>query len=190
MEEKTNFFMEHKIISLFLILIIIGIISGLFGNSSENKTTTPVTDISKFEYSIEQNTITLKRYKGNSENIIISDTYNIDNTNYQVTNMENAIFNGCNSKKIYIPKTMKCVYDDTLAYLSAEHIDIYFEGTEEEWNNIFKVYKKADAKEKWDAGESEEAGKALADKLNEKIGHKYDESKFTYHFEAKVEDIK
>lgn len=184
-----KFFMEHKLLTFFLLLILIGVVSGIFGDSRGRTQKRSATDISKFEYSIEGNNITLEKYKGNDRTIIIGDSYNIDNVDYVVTDMGNAVFNSCNANKIYIPKTLQCVYDNTLAYLSSEHVDIFFEGSEEEWNNIFKIYQKADVKEKLAEGNYSDAGVALADSLNEKIGHKYDESNFTYHYNSKMEDV-
>lgn len=66
---------------------------------------------------------------------------------------------------------------------------MYFEGNQNEWNAIFKKYEISNAKEKWSNGDAEGAGKALANKFNSSFGHKYNENKFTYHFEAKIEDI-
>lgn len=184
--------MSKKKIVLFIIafLIFCGIISSITNNSTNTSSKIPEkTEISNFDYEIVNDSLTLNKYKGVKKYIIISDTYNINGVDYKVRNFDNSIFNGCNASVIYIPKTLECIYDNTLAYLHNEHIDIYYEGSEDEWNNIFTTYTPSSAKEEWDNGNAKEAGEALADKLNSKIGHQYDTSKFTYHFNSTIESI-
>lgn len=50
-----KFFMEHKLLTFFLLLILIGVVSGIFGDSRDRTQKRSATDISKFEYSIEGN---------------------------------------------------------------------------------------------------------------------------------------
>ena len=167
--------------------------------------------ISDFDYSIsEDNIVMLKQYKGNDSTLKIESQYNIDGQSYTtdlsdfqindtsvtalivsdgITELNDSIFNGCNVEKIYLPNTLTVVYDNTLAYLTENHIDIYYEGTQNDWNAIFTTYQAKSASEEWENGNAEEAGKAFADKLNSYIGHEYDSSKFTYHFESSMDDI-
>lgn len=106
-----------------------------------------------------------------------------------ITELNNSIFNSCKVSKIYLPKSLSIIYDDTLAYLGEDKIDVYYEGTEDEWNNMFTEYQAKSASEEWSNGNAEESGKALADKLNSSIGHEYDSSKFTFHYESDITDI-
>lgn len=177
------------IVIVVILLLIIGSTNSKKSQNTSNDTTIETTNISKFNYNINDTKLTLEKYKGNDNSIIISDTYTIDGINYTVNNISHTIFNGCTATKIYIPKTIECVYDDTLAYLNKDHIDIYYEGTEEEWNSIFTKYEASSAKEEWNNGNAEKAGKALADKLNAKIGHTYNPEKFTYHYNSNINNI-
>ena len=158
-------------------------------NNSNTVRKTNITDISNFDYSIDGENLIIEKCRGRQRSIIINNTYIIDGKEYKVTDIKHAAFNGCNANIIYFPKTLTHIYDDTLAYLNEEMVDIYYEGTEEEWNAIFTKYEITSAKEEWNNGNAEAAGEALADKLNAKIGHKYDESKFNYHYEVNINDI-
>ena len=55
------------------------------------------------------------------------------------------------------------------------------------WGNIFTEYKKTKVE---DSEFGEEMGTAIADKINEMIGSKYDSSKFEYYFSASPDDLK
>lgn len=180
------------VIAVILLLIIIGAMGRKNdkNNTQETSSETMATDISKFDYSIEDGKLILNKYKGREKFVIINDSYTVEETVYEVNEIAHTIFNGCSASVVYLPKTLSCVYDDTLAYLNAEHVELYFGGSEEDWNRIFTQYEKASAAEKWNEGDAEGAGVALADKLNAKFGHKYDESKFSYHFNATMMDIK
>jgi len=180
--------------AIFVVIVVI-VLLGIIVPSDRSEETKEVsnqlvaTDISKFDYSIDNGKLVLQKYKGREKAIVISENYSIEGIEYEVTEIAHAIFNGCSADTIYLPKTLIKVYDDTLAYLNAEHINLYFGGSEENWNNIFTKYEIADTKERWNDGDAEGAGEALADKLNSKFGHEYDESKFTYHFETNISDI-
>lgn len=188
--------LKKGLLIFFIILIIYSLIQAVI--QINNKTTlsnsnasikNSITDISDFDYSIEGENLVIEKYNGRQESIIINDTYTIDSKEYKVTNIEHAVFNGCDANLIYLPKTLVCIYDDTLAYLDNEVIDIYYEGTEEEWNKIFTKYETSSVSEEWNSGNAEGAGEALASKINSKIGHQYDKNKFNYHYEANIDDI-
>lgn len=169
--------------------------------------------INSFDYSIDGNTVLLNKYNGSDHTLVIESNYTIDGMQYDVnldnfcigmdnnstdtliisegiTSVNDAIFNGCEVTKIFFPKSLSVIYDNTLAYLDADHIDIYYAGSEEEWYNIFQTYIANSISEKLKEGDGTAAGKALAYKVNSFIGHKYDASKFKYHFESNVEDVK
>lgn len=163
-----------------------------------------------FEYSIDGETISLERYNGDSEILEISPTmevggktYNTDLSDFQVysssvktliidegiTQIHTSIFNGSDVETLFFPKSLSQIYDYTLAYLHPDEgrkIQVYYAGTEEEWNSIFTEYTHM---EEQDSG-AEAVGQAAADFVNGLIGVEYDASLFEYHFSASIEDIK
>ena len=105
------------------------------------------------------------------------------------TEVPNNIFNSCDVQKVFFPRSMICVYDNTLSYLhpaEGQRIKIYYAGTQEEWSSIFTAYQRTYVE---DAEFGEELGTALADKLNEMIGAGYDSSQFEYYFSASPSDL-
>lgn len=196
--ETKKFYNQKWFWVIIAIIIIITIVSSNTNEETIEETDAETiaeviqaTDISNFNYTIENDSITIEKYTGNDEYIIIPDTYNIDGIDYQVNNIALAIFNGCgNVTTIYLPKTIQCVYDYSLAYLNAEHIDLYFEGTEDEWNTIFTIYEPSTVSDEWNDGDYEGSGEALAYKLNSYIGGTdYDETKFTYYYNSTISNI-
>lgn len=177
----------------------------------EVKTDFPYGDISDFDYDIEGDTIFLHSYDGNRKIVEIKNSYIIDEKDYKVdisdfqvsnsgvntlilddgfTEVYTPIFNSCGVKNVFFPKTMMNVYDNTLSYLhpnEGEKIQIYYEGTKEEWLNIFTEYKRTKVE---DAEFGEEMGTAVADKINEMMGSGYDSSEFEYYFSANASDLK
>lgn len=178
-------------------------------------------DIEDFSYNLSENKIILEEYEGDCEILEICSSYTVGEKEYGtdlsefqvgigndevktvifedgIKTINNSIFNSCEVSSVYFPKSIELVYDNTLAYLSAEDgekIKIHYGGTEDEWNNIFTDYERKTLKEAWnssDKGEEKgsEAGKSAADKFNEWIGHKYDSSEFEYFFSANPDDLK
>lgn len=169
----------------------------------------PEIEIDNFEYTLENNVIKLNRYKGDSDAIEINPRYEIGGTYFEtdimdfqissdsvhtivfnegIVDMNESIFNGCKVEQIYFPKSLKIMYDHTLAYLHPEEgtkIKIYYAGTHEEWNNIFTEYTHIVNSES--LGES--AGKAAADFINGLFGMEYDASQFEYYFLSSVEAL-
>lgn len=167
-------------------------------------------NISEFETETTDGQIKLLKYIGNDEVLTIyptyeigGQTYNTDLSNFMVHSkdvkciifeegieeIQTATFNSVNVEKIFFPKSMTTVYDYTLAYLhpdDGEQIEIYYAGTQDDWNNIFKHYERTKAE---DTEPGEEMGKAIADKINQSIGVSYDASLFVYYFSAKQEDM-
>ena len=84
---------------------------------------------------------------------------------------------------------MKCVYDTSLRYLHPEEeskIQIYYEGTGEEWNQIFSTYERQSVKEAWNSNDDWEkkgsaVGASVAEKLNGMMGE-YDSSNYEFHY--------
>lgn len=167
--------------------------------------------LADFRYELIGDEISLKEVKGYPEVVYIDNYYTVDGIQHHtnlddfrignsqvkavvfsvgITNVQEAIFNSStNIKKVYFPITMERVTDNCLAYLTpdeGEKIHIYYEGSQEQWQNIFKVYERTPVGEAESAGE---AGTALADWLNEKVGHKYESEKYEYFFNAIPEDL-
>lgn len=178
-------------------------------NISESTITSNTVD--DFEYTIDNDTLLLESYTGKDSVLTIESEYEIDGVYYQVnlsdfqirnssvktfivsegiTELNNSIFNGSDVNKIYLPSSLNIIYDDTLAYLNEDHIDIYYGGTEADWESIFTEYQISSPSEEWENGNAEDAGKAAADKLNQAMGHKYDSSKFTYYYQSTEDDAK
>lgn len=171
------------------------------------------TDIGDFEYEIQNNKIVLDSYEGKDDIIEIAASYVVDGIEYAVdmsefqvgignddiktvildegiTEVYDAIFNSSDVEVVFFPKSMEIVFDKTLSYLHPEeddeYIQIYYAGTEDEWNKIFTKYERTEV---GDAESAEEVGASLADFLNGLIGSGYDESEFEYHFEATLDDL-
>lgn len=175
--------------AILVVVIIIGII-GSCSNKDQTKSENTYAALSDFEYTINGDSLTLELYDGDSETLIINSKYEVDGKEYTVTALEHAVFNGSDVTVLYVPKTIKTVYDDTLAYLDSDDgkVQIYYEGSKKKWKKVFKHYdtKKAN-KEK---SKAEQKGAAAADKLNEMLGFGYKAENFQYHFNASIEDIK
>lgn len=166
------------------------------------------TEIDDFSYEISGDKVVLKRYvgaySGDTTILEIKPEYEIEGVNYKsdissfqvggktetlileegIEEVAHAIFNGSDVKVVFFPKSMKIVYDDTLAYLNpdeGEIVKIYYAGTQEEWADIFTKYKRTPV---GDAEFGYDMGVAAADWVNEKIGHGYDRSLFQFYFSA------
>lgn len=168
-------------------------------------------DIEHFDYDIKDDLIILKEYNGESETLEIKSSYTIDGISYktdlsefQVSNrkvlaiifddgieeIKVSIFNGSGGiNKIFFPNSINVIYDYTLAYLHPEEgnkVQIYYAGTESEWNKVFTEYTHVVGTD----GLAETAGQAAADFLNGFIGVEYDSTNFEYYFSASINDIK
>lgn len=170
-------------------------------------------NIEDFSYEISDNKIILNKYKGKSEILEIKAFYTIDGVEYKtdlsefqvgignrkvkiliicegITEVKNSIFNSSDVEKVYFPKSMTVVHDNTLSYLhpdDGQTIKVYYGGTQDEWATIFAEYKRTLVE---DAKFGEEMGEAVADKLNEMMGMEYDSSLFEYFFSANPDDLK
>lgn len=182
----------------------------------EKKAQVPVTD---FEYKIEGNIIKLIKYNGKAKTLYIKPIYEIKGQSYTtdlsdftlgvgnskvnyliigegINKINTYIFNSCDIKCVYFPKSLEIVYDYTLSYFhpdDGEKIDIYYGGTESEWNNIFTKYERQTVSEAWNSSDDAEekgaaVGGAIADKLNNMMGG-YDSLNFEYHYKSSVTNV-
>lgn len=185
-------------------------------NVSESSKTAQVeetpesSDINNFSYNVQEDKVLLEEYEGEASTLVIEDEYVIEGTSYQtdlssfqvsansvktllikegITELKNSIFNGSNVETLYLPKSLTYIYDDTLAYLNSDHIDLYYGGTEEEWMSILIEYNSSSVVDEVESGNAEEAGTALADKLNSYLGHEFDESKFSINYGINIDDL-
>ena len=174
--------------------------------------TSVIEDLLGFDYDIRGDEIVINRYRGNAKVLIIYGYYTIDGYTYK-TNLEecemgisnsvkavvfeegietlsHAFFNTCSVQKVYFPLSMTAVEDGTLSYLhpdkNEEYIQIYYEGTQEQWSQIFTKYETMTLEKAEDAGDY---GRAAADWLNGLLGAEYDSSKYEYFFEAQPDDL-
>ena len=170
--------------------------------------------INDFDYDIEGNSVKLHDYDGKCKILEILPSYNIDGADYTtdlsdfqigignsyvesvifqegITEINDATFNSCDVQKVFFPKSMSNITDKTLSYLSPKEdgdlIQIYYAGTQDDWGNIFTEYKRTKVE---DSEFGEEMGQAIADKLNEMMGSKYNSSEFEYYFSASPDDLK
>lgn len=183
------------------------------GTSTPAPTTKPVamepsneSGIEYFNYEIIDGVLRLDDYVGNNDILTINSSYTLEGSEYPVdlssfrvsansvktliigegiTAINNAIFNSCEVTNLYIPTTLSLLYDDTLAYFSEDAcVEIYYGGTEEAWNNILTKYDPASVGEALDNEDYEDAGASIAYKINKWVGHEYDPTNFTFHFES------
>ena len=179
-----------------------------FSNTKSNNDPTALSD---FNYTIDGDTLHLNRYNGKETSVVFSNVYNKDGTEYNITKLEgsmflgrsvntvifkegiqeisHAFFNGSKVEKLYIPASFSYIYDDSLAYLSSSLKDVYYAGTQDQWNSIFTVYKPTSLSENLDSKNYDGAGQAIADKLNSAIGHSFDANNVTFHFEAQLDNL-
>ncbi len=113
--------------------------------------------LEEFEYKYENSGITLLKYEGNEDAIIVPDTYIVEETELPVLKLEDTFENNKNVKTIVLSEgiqevTSWCFYDcDQLkrVYLPAtvkENVDaiknipkgeiLYFGGSEKQWNKL------------------------------------------------------
>lgn len=171
----------------------------------------PQMEIYEFDYDVSDNEVVLTGFDGESKVLEIKPTYEVDGTEYKtnllefylsgsdvetlilydgISEVNTAMFNMSDVNKVFFPKTMETVYDYTLAYLhpdDGQMIQIYYEGTQDEWSEIFAEYKRTKVE---DAEGAEEIGTAIADKINDMIGTEYDSSKFEFFFSASPDDLR
>ena len=120
------------------------------------------TELSDFNYTIDGDTLHLNKYNGKETSVVFSNVYTIDGTEHNITKLDgsmsldravdtvvfkegiqeisHAFFNGSKVEKLYIPASFSYIYDDSLAYISSSLKDIYYAGTQEQWNSIFTIY--------------------------------------------------
>lgn len=169
--------------------------------------------IDDFEYRIEGNTIYLIRYIGDGNCVELETSYIVDGVQYWsdisdfsayggytkliihegFNEVDIPIFNSCDVREVYFPKSMTEVYDYTLAYIhneDGEKSKIYYAGTQDEWNAIFRHYERTKVEDAWAEKDPENIGRSIGDKLNEIIGVEYKPEEFEYHFSASSEELK
>lgn len=182
-------------------------------NNLESNTEENYGEIEDFSYELSGDSVILDKYNGDSEILEIKPSYQIDGNDYKtdlsnfqvgignsnvktlifgegITSVRDAIFNSCKVEKVYFPKTIETVYDNTLSYLhpkDGETIKIYYGGTKEEWEKKFTKYERTKLE---DAKDAEEIGKSIGEKLNEIAGAGYDSSLFEYFFSSSPDDLK
>lgn len=165
--------------------------------------------IEDFDYELNNDQLKLLDYNGSDETLIIDANYKLQDVNYKtdltdfqlgggvktliisegITELDNAIFNGSDVEKIYLPKSLTAITDNTLSYLHDRTIEVYYGGSEEQWNSIFEHYVSPGVTESWKAENYEDAGTALADKLNKMMGSEYDPSLFNFYYNSSPDEI-
>lgn len=170
----------------------------------------PYGAIDEFDYEISGNKVKLSNFNGKNKILEIKSKYTIDGKEYKtdlsefqvgncpaetlilddgIKKVSTSIFNSCDVKAVFFPKSMKKVYDYTLSYMhpdDGEMIQIYYGGTQDEWSQIFTEYQRAKLE---DADSAEDVGVSIADKINEMIGSEYDSSQFEFFFSASPDDL-
>jgi len=175
--------------------------------------------IMDFDYKIKKRKVMLENYNGSKKTLYIKPKYKIKGKTYRtdlsnfivksddvnfliicdgIKKINRPIFNSSNIHKVYFPKSIKKIYDSTLAYMDTEDqkIQVYYSGTKKEWNKIFTKYERKTLKDAWNSSDELEEkgsalGTALADKLNHFVGSdKYDSDRFKFHYSVKIKDLK
>ena len=167
--------------------------------------------IEDFEYEISEGRLKLLDYNGGNESLTIDADYKIQDVNYKtdltdfqldggvktliisegISELYEAMFNMSDVEKVYLPSSLTIITDNTLSYLHGEGLtEIYYGGSEEQWNSIFKHYVSPGVTESWEAGDYEAAGTAIADRINKIVGAEYDPSKFNFHYNSSPDELK
>ena len=107
-----------------------------------------------------------------------------------ITSTYPAIFNSTSIERIYIPLSLSPIYDNTLAYIDDSLTEIYYGGTEDQWNSSYQHYDAGSVQQHIEDGEFEDAGGALANELNSAIGHKFTLDGKTIVYNASIADLK
>ena len=172
---------------------------------------TGFSSIADFSYDISDDTLILKKYSGSSDTVYIGSNYQIDGVEHSfskidgssifghsvknilfadgITEISHTLFNSSSVEKLYIPASMAYIYDDTLAYASHSLTDIYYGGSEEQWNSIYTAYKPNDVKDEIENKDYKGAGVAAGDKLNQLMGHNFDPSAVNFHYNATPDEL-
>lgn len=174
-------------------------------------------NIKKFDYEVSGNKVVLQKYNGRKKTLYIESSYKIDGQTYEtdlselslmsskptflilregIENINKSAFNCSNLESVYFPKTIKVVYDAALDYLhpdEGEKIQIYYAGTEDEWDNIFQEYQRQTIEEALNSSDIPEeqgaaVGTSVAEKFNEYLGE-YDSSDYEFHFSVSENDL-
>ena len=153
-------------------------------------------------------------YLGDENTIEIRPSYIVDGVEYQTdisefvvtgmqvntiifdegfTELERSAFSGSRINRVFFPHSMTNIYDQTLGFLynyDEEIKQIYYAGTQEEWNSIFRHYERTKVEDAWNTGDGAEIGEAIGDKAFEVLGVEYHPEYFEYHFSANPEELK
>jgi len=165
-----------------------------------------------FNYTVKDGQVYLEDYNGDEKILTINGSYDKDGVTYKtnlddfvaaihgnteavifgegIETLSHAMFNMSDVQKIFLPITMTKVEDATLSYLHPEgdneYIQVYYEGSQDQWSQIFTKYEDLTMEE---ADSAEEYGTAAADWVNSFFGLGYDSSEFEYFFDATPEDL-
>ncbi|CUO53317.1 Uncharacterised protein [[Eubacterium] contortum] len=166
--------------------------------------------IEDFEYEISDGQLKLLDYNGSNESLTIAADYKIQDVNYKtdltdfqlgggvktliisegISELYEAMFNMSDVEKVYLPSSLTVITDNTLSYLHGDELtEIYYGGSEEQWNSIFKHYVSPGVTESWKAEDYEAAGTAIADRINKMVGLEYDPSKFNFHYNSSPDEL-
>lgn len=187
------------------------VVQGTTTEQTTNKASTLTSPIKDFKYELVDGGLILKKYSGRDKVVYIANEYELDGVIYPVldidggmfftssvktvilsegiTEIAHPVFNGAKIELLYLPSTLTCIYDDSLAYISRSLTDIYFGGTEDQWNQIYTIYEAGNTSDKVEDKDSEGAGVAVADKLNSLIGHNFDLSSVALHYDTVETDL-
>ena len=177
-------------------------------NDSYKEEVTPLKD---FSYEIKDNEIIFDNYNGINKYVRIPNSYTIKGKKYTIkkingamvlnskvkivvfsngiTEIENAFFNCSDVEKVFIPKSMNVIYDATLSYISSTLTDVYYEGSEKEWNKIYKTYKPESIKKELKDKDYSGAGGALADKINAAMRDGTELDNVKIHYNSSIKDV-
>lgn len=173
-------------------------------------------NIMDFDYKVKGKKVFLEQYNGSKETLYIKSSYKVKNKKRNtdlsdfmigignsdvkfviiddgITKVKNAIFNSSDVEKVYFPKSMKIIYDNTLSYMhpdDGEKIQVYYGGSKKQWKKVFKKYERETVGEAIDKKDAGAVGTSIADKLNEMIGTGYDSDDFDFHYSVKIKDLK
>lgn len=166
--------------------------------------------IFEFDYKIEGKSVKLEEYNGSTGILVIQPSYEINGQKYNtdlsessnlidsdsvhsvfisegVDEIDDALLNSSEVKRIYVPRSLKIISNRVFTYMhnwDGEELEIHYGGSQKEFES-----KLTDKTGTPDKDEYAQKGGEWANKFNKWIGGGYDPNDYTFYFNSTLEDF-